>query len=268
MGEPPADDPRARLLAIRHAPAEVDRSARRIYESVLGRSEQIREPNFQVIGVDDLRLLFDLYDDAFFDGLLARMLREGGSAPLAFRLSNRMSRTAGKTTMLRHRGPGPAGKPVPVEYEIAISTLLLFHNFGGPGRDVTVGGLPCADRLEVLQRIFEHELLHLAEFLAWSESSCTAPRFHALSRRIFGHEGTTHDLVTPREHAAEAYRIRVGDLVRFEHEGIERSGRVNRITRRATVLVEDPKGRPFTDGRRYSTYYVPIPLLRRADGPG
>jgi hypothetical protein len=36
-----------------------------------------------------------------------------------------------------------------------------------------------------------------------------------------------------------------------------------RITRRATVLVENPRGEEFTDGRRYLTFYVPLPLLRK-----
>jgi hypothetical protein len=78
--------------------------------------------------------------------------------------------------------------------------------------------------------------------------------FHDLSRRIFGHEGTSHDLVTPREVASERHGIRVGDRVRFEHEGRRRVGLVHRVIRRATVLVEDPRGRPYSDGGRYATF--------------
>jgi hypothetical protein len=111
-------------------------------------------------------------------------------------------------------------------------------------------------------------LLHLGEFLASGRSSRSAANFHTLSRRIFGHEGTTHDLVTPRELAAEVYQVRVGDRVSFEHEGRRRLGVVNRITRRAAVLVEDPQGRPNSDGRRYTTFYVPVPSLRKGAGPG
>jgi hypothetical protein len=29
------------------------------------------------------------------------------------------------------------------------------------------------------------------------------------------------------------------------------------------VLVEDPRGRELTDGRRYATYYVPLSQLRK-----
>jgi hypothetical protein len=38
-------------------------------------------------------------------------------------------------------------------------------------------------------------------------------------------------------------------------------GRVNRITKRATVLVEDPDGVKYSNGLRYRTYYVPIACL-------
>ena len=107
---------------------------------------------------------------------------------------------------------------------------------------MTVGGLVCRDRLESLQRIFEHELLHLAEFLGWGRSNCRADNFHALSRRIFAHEGAFHDLITPREQARAAFNIHVGDRVSFELDGARHVGRVNRITRRATVLVENPRG--------------------------
>jgi hypothetical protein len=37
---------------------------------------------------------------------------------------------------------------------------------------------------------------------------------------------------------------------------------VNRITRRATILVEDSRGERFSDGKRYLKYYVPIHQLR------
>ena len=62
---------------------------------------------------------------------------------------------------------------------------------------------------------------------------------------------------------AIAFDVRVGDRVSFELEGSTYNGRVNRITRRATVLIESPRGEPFSDGRRYLTFYVPLPLLRK-----
>jgi hypothetical protein len=71
----------------------------------------------------------------------------------------------------------------------------------------------------------------------------------------------THNLITQRERAAES-GIRVGSPVRFRFEGRNLEGRVNRITKRATVLVEDPAGMLYSDGHRYKGYYVPIGWLK------
>ena len=124
-------------------------------------------------------------------------------------------------------------------------------------------GLECADRLEALLHIFEHEIVHLAEQLCWQTSDCAAARFQDIARRFFLHRAHTHNLVTRRELAANS-GIRVGSRVTFAFEGRKLSGRVNRITKRVTVLVEDAEGQPYSDGFRYKTYYVPIALLQPA----
>ena len=105
--------------------------------------------------------------------------------------------------------------------------------------------------------------MHLAEFLGWGRSNCRADNFNALSKRIFAHEAAYHDLITPREQARVAFDIKVGDRVRFESDGTTHVGMVNRITRRATVLIENPRGPIYSDGKRYVTFYVPLPLLKK-----
>jgi hypothetical protein len=259
----PGPERQARLFALLYSAGEVEVRARRIYEATLGQSPQIRTGNFTSIGTDDLERLFAGYDREFFRGRLGEMLREDGAHPIAFRLSRRLVRAAGQTIRLV-RPVRRDGRPATTtNYEITVSATLLYNTFQKVDRTVTVGGLVCRDRLEALQRIFEHEVLHLAEFLGWGRSNCRAANFHALSRRIFAHEGAYHDLVTPREEAGVAFGIHVGDAVTFELEGVRHVGLVNRITRRATVLVEDPRGRPYSDGRNYLTFYVPLPLLSK-----
>jgi hypothetical protein len=258
-------DRQARIVALHHERSAVERLTGSVYESVLAQSPHIRAGNFTAIGVDDLFVLFDLYDEAFFAGQLGQMIRED-RAELGFRLSSRMTRAGGTTSLTRERRPFP-GRPPRTAYEITVSTVLLFGTFREVDRPVTVGGLVCRDRLEALQRIFEHELLHLAEFLALGRSSCAEANFRSLSWRIFAHEGVRHDLVSPREVAAETFDIRVGNRVAFDHEGVLRVGIVNRITKRATVLVEDARGRPYSDGKTYATYYVPVGWLRKAAEP-
>ncbi|MHB1561034.1 MAG: SprT-like family protein [Isosphaeraceae bacterium] len=259
----PSTQRQARLFALLYSADEVAERNTRIYDEMLGQSPHIRQPNFTAVGTDDLQRLFGGYDREFFRGRLAEMLHEDRAHPMAFRLSRRLTSAAGQTvrwTRPIQRGGKPATE---YRYEITVSTTLLYNTFQHLERRVTVGGLACRDRLEALQRIFEHELLHLAEFLGWGKSNCRAGNFHALSRRIFAHEGAFHDLVTPREQAGVSFGIVVGDLVRFEFEGQRHVGRVSRITRRATILVEDPAGQPYTDGRRYRKFYVPLPMLTK-----
>jgi hypothetical protein len=95
-------------------------------------------------------------------------------------------------------------------------------------------------------------------------SSCDAGPYRRAALGWFGHTATKHDLVTQGERAKEVYELRVGDRVRFPLGGEERVGILNRITQRATVLVEDARGEPYRDGRRYLKFYVPLGLLKRA----
>jgi hypothetical protein len=147
-----------------------------------------------------------------------------------------------------------------VRFEIAIASSILFDGFGERDRSVSVCGLECENRLEALQRVFEHELVHLVEQLCWHSSNCATPRFQNIATSIFLHSAHTHDLITRRERALIS-GVSIGSPVTFIFEGRRLIGRVNRITKRASVLVEDPDGVKFSDGPRYRTYYVPIASL-------
>ena len=248
----------ARLKSLRNSPEVIAAKTRQIYDRTLGVAPHFGSANFEAIAIEDLAFLFERYDAEFFGGLLESMLREVRAYPIRFRLSSRMTNAGGRTMFRKARVPG--GIP---DFEIAISTVLLFQTFGDIDRPVLVTGLICKDRLEALQRIFEHELLHLAEFLATETSNCKAPQFKAMAGSIFGHRASVHELVTPRELAAATHAIRVGDMVSFDFDGVTRVGRVNRITRRASVLVDDPTGPLFSNGGRYQTFYIPLSMLRK-----
>ncbi len=238
-----------------------------IYRTMLDESSRIKDPQFRAIEVADLERLHRLYDEHFFGGLLTRLIERAASPPVRFRLSNRMTRAAGKTIQQRIRERSGWRVVETSEYEIVISTYLLFQSFrGDPGLDasdraVRVAGVVCTDRLTALLRIFEHELLHLAEFLVHGRSSCSAEPYRQLSRRLFGHEASVHTLVTPVERAIIVHKFGRGDRVAFRHAGVDRTGVVNRITKRATVLVADPAGRLHSDGVRYVSYLVPLGRL-------
>lgn len=244
------------ILSLHNPPDRIAARAAAISETVVRGSQHIQQPNFERIGVEDLDRFFTLYDQAFFGGWLRRTLAAGGLS-LAFRLSARMTRAGGKTVRYQPRGRAAVGG----RFEIVIASRMLLMTFTNVRRPVVVCGLPCQDRLEALQRILEHEIIHLAEWLVWNRSNCSGRRFKKLAANIFGHTGTKHTLVTAREHAAVQHGLGIGQLVEFNFEGRPLVGRVNRIHRRATVLVEDTAGQRYSDGGRYQKFYVPLERL-------
>jgi len=224
-----------------------------IHAAVLNKSKHIDDPNFTTIHPADLELLFAEYDERFFDGQIRKSL---GTVQLHFGLSKRMTSSGGKTAHYTDRADRKQW------YEISVSTTILFGCFGGDDhRPITASGIVCHDRLDALQRVMEHELVHLVEMLLWDKSSCAKPRFHSITLRFFEHTENRHQLITPKEKAIVKYGIKPGIAVRFRFDGVEHKGVVNRINKRATVLVEDCKGQQYSDGKHYAKFYVPVQLL-------
>jgi hypothetical protein len=246
------------LLSLHNTAKNVSAKTEIIRDMILAESKRIREPNFGTIHPDDLARLFALYDERFFDGWLGKAVIDKTKTPLTFRLSSTMTRAGGKT--IRTRIPQGSGGHK-FSFEIAIGSRLLFMTFGDVDRPVTVCGLSCENRLQALQRIMEHEIIHLAELLFFDKSSCSAGQFKFLAKNIFHHADTKHDLVTPIELAAVQHGIRLRQKVEFRFHGVRHIGMVNRIHHRATVLVESGEGRKHTDGKRYLKFYMPLRML-------
>jgi hypothetical protein len=242
------------------SPDEVATKTGEIYDRALRESANLDAGNFTRIHPDDLERLFDLYDELFFEGGMRKLLRD---TPLVFRLSKRMTQAAGKASCRELRDE--SGKVAHTEYGISVSTTLLFQTFKDEDRHIIMSGIACRDRLQALQRILEHEMVHLVEMLIWDQSSCSAPRFQSIANRFLGHTEHTHTLITPRERALTKYGIKAGDRVSFRLDGEHYMGTVNRITKRATVLVEDGQGECYSDGKRYAKFYVPVGMLEPAE---
>ncbi|TWU47432.1 hypothetical protein Poly51_52320 [Rubripirellula tenax] len=244
-------------VALRTFPREeIDRMQREIHEQTLMLSRTIDRPNFTSVGRDDLMRMIRMYDDRFFGG---RILPVAMAEGLTFGISSRMTSVAGKlvTHYSSRRRSGPR------KFELVLSSTLLFQTFEDVDRPVEVTGRMCRDRLEAMQRVAEHEFTHLIEMLIWNDGNCSESRFQSIANRYFAHTDYRHALITQRERAAIKFDIRVGDQVKFRRDGRVVTGRVNRITRRATILVNDPKGEPFNDGKRYTRFYVPLEQLTK-----
>lgn len=244
----------ARARSPGFSAAEADALRQAVRQELLAKSARVREPNFTELHADDLRLLFDAYDERFLSGLCRRAVAPG---TISFRLSRRMTRTAGQAALRRRHGSAAP------DYEVAVSSFLLFDGFGPDADGATVAGLPCADRLDALQRILEHEFVHVVEMAATGRSSCGKRPFREMAQALFGHREFTHELLTRRARAARR-GIVAGSQVVFDYKGRRLAGKVNRVTKRATVLVPHSRGRLYSDNRRYAKYYVPVEALRPA----
>ena len=257
----PRDPARLKTLAqqvrvAEFSPDVVRKHQQEIHRQVLALSRSIDQPNFTRIGRDDLVRMVRMYDERFFGG---NILPTAAAEGLAFSLSSRMTSVAGK--LVTHYQHGRADGPR--QFELVLSSTLLFQTFEDVDRPVEVTGRRCHDRLEAMQRVAEHELVHLVEMLIWNDGNCNQPRFQSIANRYFAHTDYRHGLITQRERALRKFKIRVGDCVRFRYDGKSLQGRVNRITRRATVLVPDRKGERFSDGCRYKRFYVPLEQLTK-----
>lgn len=244
------------ILTQRLSRQAVRQIQREVFEATLKLSRAIDRPNFTRVHNEDLRRMARMYDERVFEG---RLLRLAGAEGLRFGWSSRMTKNAGKTVTHYPSGYKRGDRR---QFEIILSSSLLFQTFSDVDRQVEVTGIMCRNRIEAMQRVMEHELVHLMEMLVWDDSSCAQRRFQQIANLNFGHTRHQHDLITQRERAAKKFKIGVGSRVQFAFEGRLLRGVVNRITRRATVLVPDGKGTLFNDGQRYKKYYVPLEHLR------
>jgi hypothetical protein len=249
----------AQLAAGRLPEAVRQQHQQQIARQTLVASKYMSGPNFEAVSALDLRRMVQLYDQTFFEGVCFRLVAPN---QIRFRWSRRMTSAGGKTTrtVWRPTAAHPHGR---VDYEIALSVPLIMQDFQQASRPMRVCGQLCHSRMAAMQRIVEHELLHWVEMLVWSTSNCAASRFQSMAANLFGHAEHRHEMITPRERAARQFKIQTGSRVEFRHEAHLYRGVVNRITRRATVLVEAPTGQLYSDGRRYVKFYVPLEQLRR-----
>ncbi len=228
-----------------------------ITRKLLDESETLKNSSFRCIATNDLQLLFQLIDEEYFNGQCAKTIHDS-KTELTFRLSKRMTSCGGTTTMETAQRKNKEFK----KFEIAVATTLLFDTFRIQ-RSAKVGGVSCRSPLEALTRVMEHEMVHLIELLIWNDSNCSAKRFHQISWQRFGHLESNHQLLTPSDVAKATFGIRAGDHVSFRFDGSHHVGWVNRITKRATVLVNHPKGTLYNDGERYLKFYVPVSQLKK-----
>lgn len=243
------------LLPTIYPRTQIDKKREEVRIEFLNRSKNVNSGDIKIISTEDLSLLFNLYDELFFNFYF----RDNFKAVLRFSLSQRMNKSAGKTVMTKSLKPSSQQQVI---YEIVMA-VKFFFNYDQLSRDKKVNGIYTTDALNAFQLVLEHEICHLIEFYAFKKSSCKGQRFKNLAYNIFGHTDVYHQLPTEGEIASDIYGFKAGDRVSFLYEGKNYKGIINRINKRATVMVMNPKG-DYVDkaGNRYGKWYVPLSNLK------
>lgn len=243
------------IRTIKYSTADILTRREEIGTRLLGSSAHLISADIRRIAPSDLELMYQLYDQIFFDN----WLRQNFAGKLQFSISRQMTKSAGKTICSKNNPPDAR------VIEIRIS-LPIIANYGAvEGLDL-VGGVKCYSRLDALQLIFEHELVHVLEFVLFGNSSCKQNRYQNIAANLFGHQSSYHQLPTHREITRRELGLEPGTEVTFQYDGASMRGIIQSIRKRAAVMVVDSKG-PYHDryGKRYSKYLVPLQLLRRLD---
>ena len=244
------------ILTVKHTEDAIQNKRKKISALIKLYSQNINTGNISTLSTDDISLMFELYDRIFLNGWFSDNFR----GKLKFSLSRRMTKSAGITFCPRN-----ASKIRPEELTLEIRIGVdFFFKYDLIKGSKTVCGIKTRDGLEALQIVFEHELCHVIEFIHFKRSNCRGKRFKTIAGSLFGHTESWHKLPTNKQIANQLLGLKIGDTVRFDHEGRSLTGTISNINKRATVLVRDKRGFLIDkQGNRYLRYYLPLTLLQK-----
>ncbi len=237
------------IIDLKYSDEEIIKKRYTIRNKFIANSKNVNSGNIQCMSNNDIKILFNLYDEEFFRDYFKDNLNE----IITFSLSTRMTNAAGKTIYSRKMN---LLQETEKTYEIRMG-IKFFFQYYKVKRDKIVSGINTVDSLEAFQIVFEHELCHLMEFHLYGESSCKKPRFKFMVSNIFAHTEVSHQLPSQKEIISLDYGFKIGQNVCFTLENKKYSGFIYKINKRATVMVKDSKG-TYKDGEgtTYSKWYV------------
>lgn len=177
------------------------------------------QPYFAASEMNDgglkLYRMFELYDQALRGALSAKLARQGHS--LTFGWSNRWTRVVGQFA------PNGAGSK---HHVIRFSSNAFFRDYVKEAISqlgLTINGQKIHDRLDAIQCVMEHELVHLLLYLDADTAVYNADNGHgtvfmAVAKALFGHTKFTCDCRRPEKLGADGdlHTFAVGQQVSFE----------------------------------------------------
>lgn len=243
------------LLRLEYDKADILLKRKQAGEMLMKCSDNIHHTAIKKISAEDVRKLFYIYDEVFFDNYFKKEY-EGR---MKFELSRRMTRSAGMTVAPRNIDRMDP-KDVVITIKIGIDFIMAY---GMDKKCNMVGGIRASNSLEALQIILEHEICHVIEFLAYGHSNCRLHAFKVLSNNLFGHTEGTHGLLNLTKAQLKEKNICIGMKVAFEYNNTMLKGVVYSINKNVMVMVECKSGKYIDkSGVRYEKYYVPVEKIR------
>ncbi len=242
------------MIKIKYNETTIKEKRAAVAERLLKESPNINSGVISCISFLDLQILYLSYDEIFFDN----WFKKNFEGYMLYELSRRMTVSAGITKCPKNISQL---NPERVKIRICIG-IDFFFRYNQLAAINDVCGIRTSSALEALQIVFEHELIHALEFLLYYKSNCSQERFRVAAGNLFGHTHSHHLLPTNHKIASEIHGIRLGDMVQFEFDGKPLIGVVNKIGKRATVMVKNPNGN-YTNNNdeKHLKYYVPLSLL-------
>jgi hypothetical protein len=214
--------------------------------------------NFSDLKNSDIKRLFDLYDDYFFGGSIMEKINSSGSTIKFTSSSLGGSTFAGKCIMTK------AGMKCTFELRFPSKLFLKLFTQKGSNKLLKTNGIICRDRLECLQLVFEHELVHLIMHL-WNYYdksgdlySSHGKLFQCMTKSLFDHTDYRHELFNEFEEGTEFITKKVafvGMDVYILVDGKNIYGKITKVNPKKAIIQTE-------SGKMYKSSYV---LIRKAD---
>lgn len=247
------------MINVKYNNKTIQQKRKAVREGLFKNSENIKSGKIKSISHRDLRVLYEFYEEIFFDN----WFRDNYKGQIRFDLSRRMTKSAGLT-----KCPKNVSELEPEQILITICIGVdFFFKYDHLEGSKNVCGIKTTDSLEALQIVFEHEMVHALEFILFHNSNCGKERFKNTVHNLFGHTESHHEIPTNKIIAREKLGINIGDKIEFAFEDKALVGYITNINKRATVMVENPHGIYLdSSGKKYMKYYVPLSCIKKIIG--
>lgn len=190
--------------------------------------------------VEKLNQMFKLYDYWFFSNLIYYGLNKGKGS-VVFEISNRMTSTG-----------GTCSRKGICTYLIKLSANRL--NKLTPGNLPPINGIVPKDRIEGLQLIFEHELIHMVLSLFINNIIGHNDLYRTIVFNLFGHTKVVHKISDTKLGKFTKKDFNIGDAIHFYNKKKENV--------RGKIIKLNPK-RARIDTDRGAIYDVPYEMLKK-----